>query len=442
MKSAKKKFRFYILTTAADRFSEYESSAAKHNVNFHALQNLFLPRWSNLRYDEAVVVVNTFDIDYQNLVVEWCKSKGIECHVTECFGSPGKGKNELLKVFLDSDDDYCVQIDGDDVLTPYGVQVYRNLVNDNPPDSIVIYHQWSQTVNPFGQRMFHRIMDNPDAPANDVKNRKMIRINIEYHLQSNYRGYAKGIKRLGGVDAAVDTFAKYTNDVHEFSRQYNETYLDADRNKFMVDGHCRLVWYSKKAAKYRFDEEMMIGEDTRHYLHLKTLHYKGELDMKRLKEIPCTYVYNNINGGMVAKASVNMSFLEWMRVYLEKTAVDVEKGLIGKYPNLPEYHPPLFEDIDDYGVTTRFNIDDVDIDSITDEKVKELYSNIKECDRIRIEAKEKIKQRRETALKDLRWLVESLGKDIRNAYVYPPYKNILACHPAGREHYYLNRIFE
>jgi len=442
MTSAKKKFRFYILTTASDRFLEYESCLAKDNANFHALQNLFSRRWSNIKYSDAVVVINTFDLEYQNLVVEWCKEKGIEHHVTECYGTAGKGKNELLKIFLNSDDDYCVQIDGDDVLTPYGVKVYKDLVNDNPPDSMIIYHQWSQTVNVYGQRIFHRIMDNPNAPMNYEKNYNRLKFNIKYYVTSNPKGYARAVEKLGGIDATTKLFTDYTHEVHEFSREYNEIYTNSKDGKSMVDAHCRPVWYSKKAAQYKFDEEMLIGEDTLQYLRLKTLHFKGKINMKRLKEVPCTYVYNNINGGMVAKSSINMTFLEWMKVYQEKTARDIRDNIIQKHPNLPEYFPPLYENINDYNITTDFNIDDIDIESITDKNIKEIYLNIKSCDTIRKETKEKINKIGSRATNQLRKLVQSLGKDIAGAYVHPPFKNILAAHPPGRQEYYLKRIIE
>ena len=54
-----------------------------------------------------------------------CVSEGIEHYVTESDGTPATGKNSVLRLFLESDNEYMVHVDGDDMITPYGRNLYR-----------------------------------------------------------------------------------------------------------------------------------------------------------------------------------------------------------------------------------------------------------------------------------------------------------------------------
>lgn len=423
----KKKVRFYILTTASNRFLEWGSKKAIHDSNYKNLKLHFEPRWSNIPYKDAVVVVNTFNnSDYENLVQEWCNQKGIECHITKSNGSPGKGKNELLKIFLESDDDYMVQIDGDDILTPYGVSLYKNLANDNPPDSIIIYHQWAQTVDKYGQRKFHSIMNNPDQPSNKKKDATAIYIQVR-EMYRHMKDYKNKVDKLGGVEKVVDMYAQYTSDIHDMCRKYNEKYWSDTKEKYMVDNHCRPVWYSRKAAKYRFDEEMKIGEDTRYYLHLKTAHFNGDLVVKRLKEIPCSYLYNMIYGGLVMENSQNMTNLDWMKLYMDNVSKDIKEGKIKENPNLPELYVSIPENVNDYYISQELIEDEVTAEY--DEQIEEL--------------KQRINVLKQGATLKWRKLAIELGVK-RTAVKSPHYMNIPIAQPNAflQEFYFHKRIVE
>jgi hypothetical protein len=423
----KKKVRFYILTTASNRFLEWGSKEAIHDSNYKNLKLHFEPRWSNIPYKDAVVVVNTLNNKkYEKLVQDWCNLKGIECHITESNGSPGKGKNELLKIFEKSDDDYMVQIDGDDILTPYGVSLYKNLANNNPPDSVIIYHQWAQTVDKYGQRKFHGIMNNENRPSNQAKDSKMIYTQVE-SMYRHMPEYRKEINNMGGIREAVKIFTQYTSDIHDLARIYNETYWSVEKEKELVDNHCRPVWYSKKAAKYRFDEEMKIGEDTRYYLQLKTAHFDGDLVVKRLKEIPCSYVYNMIYGGLVMEHSMNMTNLKWMRLYMDNLQKDIQEGKVKRNPNLPDLLPFLPETVNDYHITE---------DKFEDEVTAEYDKRIQEL-------KIKIDILKHGASQDWRKLAISMGVKY-TAVKYPFCMNIPVTQPNeyGQEHYFHKRIVE
>lgn len=434
--SVKKTVRFYILTTASGRYLDWFNRNAVTDTSFKSLQIHFDPRWSNISYKDAVVVINTPDSEYEKAVSKWCSDRNIEHHITECNGTPGKGKNELLKIFLQSNDDYMVQIDGDDMLTPYGVDLYKGLAKEGAPDSIIIYHQWSQFVDKYGQRHFTRIMNNPDRPANFEKDKEFLStyMPLAYKYQKWYR---KKVDELGGLEAVINKFAKYTNDIHEMCRTYNETYFSHVTNQVMVDNHCRPVWYSRKAAKYRFDETMRIGEDTRLYLHLKTAHYKGLLNVKRLKEVPCSYVYNNLYGGIVADESNGMTNMLWMEKYMRYIKQDVKEGKIGKYPNLPELQVSIPDQVNDYYITQEFNINDLDPNS-------EAYKNIKLCDETRAALKNRIKKIQKDTYYSSKKLITTIkpGGATWAYFSNPFFKNIYSVCPMAEkmEHYFQKRI--
>ena len=438
--SVKKTLKFYILTSASGRYLDWFNRTGETDTSFKGLKCHFDPRWSNISYKDAVVVINTLDKDYERVVSQWCSEKGIEHYITESNGNPGKGKNELLKIFQESDNDYMVQIDGDDILTPYGVDLYKSLAKENAPDSIIIYHQWAQYIDRFGQRIYSRIMNNQDRPANYKKDYAHFAkyVPMMYNHSPSYR---KKVKAQGGIDKVCDLYATYTGQVHELTRQFNETYFSHVTEQMMVDNHCRPVWYSKKAAKFRFDEEMRIGEDTRFYLHLKHAHYTGNLEVRRLKEIPCTYVYNNMYGGIVAEESNGMTNMDWMKLFMDNIDKDIKEGKVGKHPNLPELQISIPDEVNDYYITQEFNLEDLDPES-------EEYKNIKLCDETRVALKDRIKQLEDAAKLSMQKLVRSIikpGERPRWAFIKDPFvPNIPYAVPQDEkmEHYFQKRIIE
>ena len=120
--------QFYILTS----------------TNYDALVRHFDSKYSNIEKEDAVVVINTLNEKYSAQAEDFCKENNIEYYITESNGTPAKGKNSVLDIFLESNNNYCVMVDGDDFLTPHGVWMYKNLeVMDNPPDAICLINQKS-----------------------------------------------------------------------------------------------------------------------------------------------------------------------------------------------------------------------------------------------------------------------------------------------------------
>ena len=103
--------QFYILTS----------------TNYKALKRHFNSNYSNIEPKDAVVIINTLNKKYSQLAQNFCEKNNIEYYVTESNGTPSKGKNSLLDIFLKSDNEHCVMVDGDDFLTPHGVWMYKHL---------------------------------------------------------------------------------------------------------------------------------------------------------------------------------------------------------------------------------------------------------------------------------------------------------------------------
>ena len=68
-------------------------------------------------------------------------SEGIEHYVTESDGTPATGKNSVLRLFLESDNEYMVHVDGDDMITPYGRNLYRTAAHTDAPDVICLQNE-------------------------------------------------------------------------------------------------------------------------------------------------------------------------------------------------------------------------------------------------------------------------------------------------------------
>jgi hypothetical protein len=153
---ANKKLRFYILTTAKEDYKGIYQKTDFDTFEENSLEDLgrhFSPRWSNLDYKDAVIVINTLSRQYEIDCSKWCEKRGLEYHITKSNGKPGRGKNAVVDVFEASNDDYCVPVDGDDYLTPYGVWFYKKLAEqDNPPDALCIYNSWMCSNYMWGQR--------------------------------------------------------------------------------------------------------------------------------------------------------------------------------------------------------------------------------------------------------------------------------------------------
>ena len=85
----------------------------KYYVLVNKSMNCLVRQFNTFNIDEVVVVINSLDEEFKAEAVRWCTKHGIENHVTESDGTPGTGKNSVLKLFLESDNEYMIHMDRD-----------------------------------------------------------------------------------------------------------------------------------------------------------------------------------------------------------------------------------------------------------------------------------------------------------------------------------------
>jgi glycosyltransferase involved in cell wall biosynthesis len=283
----------------------------------------FSPHYSNLNNENTEVVINTLDKQDERDLVQFCHDFDIPYHITKSNGTPGKGKNSVLQIFSKSSHDYCVQIDGDDLLTPHGVELYQQIAESgSAPDAICLKNQVVMT------------------PSRDLRERKSFP-NYFFKARSEQLDYDQIHTHMlqHGLDPeTADNYIKYKKKFH----------LNADKYVEGDETHCRTVFFSKKAAQYRFSENRMIGEDTLHYLELKNAHMTEELTVLCNNEGPATYVYYQHPESTVWTETNAMTDLEWINGF--NLAVEKLEGKLWE-SDLPELEvdyktPP---NMNDYG---------------------------------------------------------------------------------------------
>tara|TARA_R110002167_G_scaffold365998_1_gene592567 strand:- start:1476 stop:2507 length:1032 start_codon:yes stop_codon:yes gene_type:complete len=266
------KLKFYVLTSE----------------NLEALQRHTSVEYSNIPKDQIVVVVNTLNKAYEKEVKDYCKSERILYHISDSNGTPAKGKNAVFDVFLESDNDYCVLIDGDDFLTQHGVWMYQHLADlETPPDAVCLVQQASFRNFEGGTALVQPFTADYDAL-----------FKVDYY----------------------DIFKNNAGLSHEksvyFESLHTKYYSQQQKYSEGSEVHCRVTWFSREAAKFRFDESLRIGEDTLQMLRLKHEAVKGRLSFYSTDERPATYIYDERTYGIVMRESKKGNDFNWMDDYL------------------------------------------------------------------------------------------------------------------------------
>jgi len=284
-----KRLKYYVLTSN----------------NIDALARHASLDYSNIPTDLLVVIINTMNKEYEEEASSYCQNAGIEYYVTESNSTPGRGKNTLLQKFLESDNDYCVQIDGDDYLTPHGVYLYNHLAQTkNPPDAVCLTHQVSM--------MYDRKALEDHWVTTGVMPTK-----------SQYP--AKPMRCfLTDYDTVLP---RITYEYHDFTDEVRKHYIETITGFYNAqrkyseksETHCRITWYSRKAAAaHRFDEDIHIGEDTLHFFNIKNDHVAGRLTFMNNVESPPTYIYDQSSMGTVMEYSQEGKDINWVHQYMER----------------------------------------------------------------------------------------------------------------------------
>ena len=314
-------FKYYILTSS----------------NLRTLHRQF----NTLKPNETVVIINSLNSEYVEQAADFCSSNDIEHHITESDGTPSTGKNSLLDKFLESDNEYMVQVDGDDVITPYGRNLYRTVaLSDSPPDMICLANQLSvQTPREDFFDLFSKQVDSRSVKkdhffipmkhkcswTHDLKTRQ-----TRHTYIPKVREHDTQKMRRDGIDESI---ARQWMENRKVAEDYTIDYGD------MSNTLNRLVFYSRTCAQYtRFSPDHRIGEDALQYYQLKKLAYEGVLDMRVRNEKPkYSYLYMQDTDSTTRHGELN---LDWIQDLIDKLN---KMEMYPKGYRLPEFEDPYYE---------------------------------------------------------------------------------------------------
>lgn len=280
---------------------------------------------------EVVFVINTLDKEFEKECSQLLHLKRISYHITESNGTPAKGKNSLLEIFKNSDNDYCVQVDGDDCLTPHGINLYKQIASSkNPPDAICLRNQMAEVLD------YSKSVEEGKALIKKLLFFKKKDIDFE-QLSLFLQEMSQFTKE------EADTIIPY----HKQYYKYAHKYVDPE------EAHCRVVFFSKKAANYKFPENFLIAEDTLHYLLLKNAHFSGEIKMVSNDERPVTYIYDQTDGDNTVFTEIINKNWEWMNDFNKEVQKFKKQGILHEkqVPQLKvRYKSCVLDDLDMSGL--------------------------------------------------------------------------------------------
>lgn len=332
------KFRYYIL------ISRNLAQVKRHTRMWDGTYS------QQITKDDVVFCINTLDADFEAEAAAWCESEGLEYHISESNGGPSKGKNAVLDVFLASDDDYMIQVDGDDFITPHGLHIYRMIANptvyglpdESPPDVVCLEFQYGIVPNEgYGPLSEEECRDSAAAFAEDIFNAEHIQGRGYRCFARTYQWWEQAMR--GDYIKTGSPYLESLSEAHRKLITYEFKYI----NKW--ESHCRVVWFSKKAASMtRFPENILVGEDLINYFDLKHEFFLGNLKMRTLYELYPTYVYDQRVGGIVQIANDmnhGRGFLDWMVESVEHFADYEEQGRFHENLQIPYLEfPTLFDE--------------------------------------------------------------------------------------------------
>ena len=296
--------------------------------------------------EDLVIVLNSWtteggeigEVNAQYLIdaEAWCIAEGLEYYITPSDGTPSTGKNSVMSLFRESDNDYMVLVDGDDYLTPHGVWLYNQIAQSvSPPDAIALEYQYA-----IAAHFMYQYAPNGSNP--------------EHIPGYGYRSFMHNHKwwqetLAGTYIPVIDEYSRRLNEAHTKVYSFAYEYINN------WEHHLRLTFYSKKAAaeEFVFDPELIVGEDTMQYNNLKYAWSQGNIDLRHLHEIYPTYVYDQRVDGIVQYA--NKRNEDWGSVdWMERLGVEYDKFIAeGKgitatpeYVNLPEFPDDYIPDTD------------------------------------------------------------------------------------------------
>ena len=216
-------------------------------------------------------------------------------------------------------------IDGDDWLTQHGVYTYLQIATwDDPPDVICLKNQfslWPQNTE------FEQEADPNKIPCRGT------RFFWQYDWHTALTGRHVKIMRDNAVKQKL--FKTKTQAYNMYPKKMEKLYADWSHfNYHYIDGletHSRVVFMSKKAAKYRFDGNHKVGEDTIQYFVLKDAAIRGELSMYSIDDTIPTYIYDQRISGVAVNSTWEddgKGFMNWLEPLVDKYRIMEDEGVM------------------------------------------------------------------------------------------------------------------
>ena len=219
---------------------------------------------SNLSPHERIVVINTTDADYSSLATQISFDHRFPVIKTKSNGTPGMGKNSVLRYFLATDADYLLQIDGDDYISETCIARLHEEIENNEFDVACLSKGYALASS------------KRKIPVKDIHNLpKVARQGLTWEKED----------------------LDYWNQYLEFIASH--TFNNDPFNRYML--------LNRDSAKYKFDETLDIAEDLLHFLQVKR-------DL-RLHEICATeddflYMYDFSEDGQVMQAMKDKKMID------------------------------------------------------------------------------------------------------------------------------------
>lgn len=195
--------------------------------------------------------------------------------------------------------------------------------------------------------------------------------NLFKKQEHDYEFYKKSLKEK--------KFSK--PEIKKIIKNHKQYYKNAYKYVQSEEAHCRVVFFSKKAAAIKFPEGLNIGEDTLHFFLLKNEAFKGNLRFIYNPEKPATYIYDQTDGkGTVIQHLLNRNW-QWMEDFNNYVSRYKEEGLLheGDLPRLSiDYEKDeIFDDYNFAGLSKYKFTDNIHIvapANCNKNTVKKLYN--------------------------------------------------------------------
>ncbi len=225
---------------------------------------------SNSSPHERIVVINTQDGYYLSQATQLSFDHGFPVKVTESNGTPGFGKNSVLKTFLETDADYLLQIDGDDYISDTCVARLHEEIENNKFDIACLTNGYALTSG--GNQI----------PISQIESLpKILRLGSRWDKEE------------------LDFYYRYK----EFIR--SQTLNGEPFNRYLL--------ISREAAKVKFNESLDIAEDLLHFLQVKRFMKVHEVSSDKDDFL---YMYDFSEDGQVMNSIKDKSMLKNIRAMM------------------------------------------------------------------------------------------------------------------------------